>query len=69
MTAGFYKAQDEQLIYAPNYVESSDYVLIAADKDGYIYPIDGWTWFESEEEANSSFGIIVVNTVTANETI
>lgn len=57
-TSGFYKYQDEQLFYAPNYVEGQGYVLIADYRDQHEYPIDGWYWFESEEEANQFFNII-----------
>lgn len=51
MTAGFYKKQDGQLLYGSHTVEGNGYVLLAQDKDQYEYPIDGWIWFESEEEA------------------
>jgi hypothetical protein len=57
-TSGFYKYQDDQLLYAPNYVEGQGYVLISEYKDQHEYPIDGWYWFESEEEANQFFNII-----------
>ena len=55
MTAGFYKKQDEQLLYGPHIIEGNGYVLLAQDKDAYEYPIDGWSWFESEEEAIEYF--------------
>lgn len=51
MTAGFYKKQEDIILYAPNIVEGDGYVLIAQDKDQYEYPIDGWSWFESEDIA------------------
>ena len=53
MTAGFYKKENDTLYYAPNIIEGDGYVLIAQDKDQYEYPIDGWNWFDSEEEAKS----------------
>ena len=53
MTAGFYKKENDQLYYAPNIIEGDGYVLVAQDKDQYEYPIDGWTWFDSEEEAKA----------------
>jgi hypothetical protein len=53
MTAGFYRKENDALLYAPNIVEGEGYVLVAQDKDTYEYPIDGWTWFDSEEEAES----------------
>lgn len=55
MTAGFYKKQEDTILYAPNIVEGNGYVLAAQDKDQYEYPVDGWYWFESEEEANNFF--------------
>lgn len=51
MTAGFYKKQDDAILYAPNIVEGNGYVLAAQDKDQYEYPVDGWFWFESEDVA------------------
>lgn len=51
MTAGFYKKQDGQLLYGSHTVEGNGYVLLAQDKDQYEYPVDGWVWFENEEEA------------------
>jgi hypothetical protein len=51
MTAGFYKKDNEELLYAPNIVEGNGFVLVAQDKDQYEYPVDGWYWFDSEEEA------------------
>ena len=58
MTEGFYKKQNEQLLYGPNTIEGNGYVLLAQDKDSYEYPIDGWLWFESEEEAKLFFSIL-----------
>ena len=51
MTSGFYKKDNEELFYAPNIVEGNRFVLVAQDKDQYEYPVDGWYWFDSEEEA------------------
>jgi hypothetical protein len=51
MTSGFYKKDNEELLYAPNIVEGNGFVLVAQDKDQYEYPVDGWYWFDSEEEA------------------
>ena len=55
MTEGFYKKQNDELIYAPNIIEGNGYVLLAQDKDAYEYPVDGWIWFESEEMAMENF--------------
>jgi hypothetical protein len=55
MTAGFYKKDNEEILYASTTVESTGYVLIAQDKDQYSYPVGGWTWFDSEEEATEYY--------------
>ena len=57
MTAGFYKKQEDTVLYAPNTVEGDGYVLIVQNKDQYEYPVDEWYWFESEEEAYTQFQI------------
>ena len=51
MTQGFYKKQNDELLYAPNIIEGNGYVLLAQDKDAYQYPVDGWSWFESAQDA------------------
>lgn len=60
MEKGFYKA-DHNLIYAPNRVLSRDYTLEIAKKDDYDYPVNGWSYFETREEALSFFGIEELN--------
>lgn len=49
--SGFYKKDGSEMLYAPNIVEGPNYVLIAANKDSYEYPVEGWIWTESEEVA------------------
>lgn len=51
-TAGFYKTENNDLFYGPNYVLGIDgESLYKEQKDSYTFPIGGWYWFESEEEA------------------
>lgn len=57
MTLGFYKNDNGTLLYAPNFVYSKDYELLATNKDSYIYPIDGWRWFDTRQEALEFYGI------------
>jgi len=57
MSAAFYKLDNEQLLYAPNSVLHATYELHADQHQTYTYPIDGWTWFESDVEARAYFGI------------
>jgi len=56
---GFYKSNEEKtaLFYAPNAVHSRDYSLIASDKASYQYPVEGWTWYESKEDALAAEGV------------
>ena len=56
-TSGFYKNDNGTLSYGPNFILNKDYELRAASKDQYAYPVDGWSWFESEQEAISFFGL------------
>jgi hypothetical protein len=47
-TAGFYKLEDENWLYAPNFVQAPDYTLLKEEKDTYEYPVDGWTWYDEQ---------------------
>ena len=42
-TAGFYKLEDKNWLYAPNFVQAPDYTLEKELKDTQEYPVDGWT--------------------------
>jgi len=57
MSAAFYKLDNEQLLYAPNSVLHATYELHANLHATYAYPIDGWTWFESDTAARAYFGL------------
>jgi hypothetical protein len=50
-TSGFYLYQDGGLTHAPNFVENKDYQLYRDLKDTYSYPINGWYWFDSINDA------------------
>ena len=58
MTAGFYKVEDGQLLYGPNYVLNNEWALWKEEKDFYlengVLPYEGWHWFDSEEEARAA---------------
>ena len=53
--AGWYKIEDDTLLYGSNIIESSKYLLISEEKDKYNLPIDGWYWFDNEQEARIFF--------------
>jgi hypothetical protein len=59
-TSGFYKIDPaNQIICGPNYVLGpyESYTLLREEKDSYSYPVDGWYWFDSEQEAYEFFNI------------
>lgn len=54
-TAGFYKYEEPSLHYGPNYVLAPEYELFKETKDDHAYPIDGWYWFDTIEDALAFF--------------
>jgi len=50
-TSGFYKLDGDNLLFGPNYVLNANYELHKETHDHHTYPVDGWYWFDSEEEA------------------
>lgn len=56
MNEGFYK-YDNDLLYAPNFVSNASYELFKETHTEYTYPIDGWYWFASDDEAYLFFGL------------
>lgn len=56
MGAGFYKLE-MFLMYAANWVRSASYELYVDQKDTYSYPVDGWYWFDTLEEACLHFNL------------
>lgn len=56
MTSGFYKL-DGDLLYAPNFVLNADYELRKETYTENVYPVDGWHWFNSVEDANTYFNL------------
>lgn len=58
--AGFYKFDEGMLLYGATSVLNANYTLSIEQKDTYTYPVDGWSWYESEETACSGNGIVYV---------
>ncbi len=54
MSDGFYKREGDELLYGPNFVLNENYELRRESRDQHQYPVDGWWWFDSEEEARSA---------------
>ena len=57
-TAGFYKLSGETLFYGPTAIHNAAYELHAETHEEHDYPIDGWTWFDSREEACAAYGYV-----------
>jgi len=58
--AGFYKLDNAELLYGPNFVLNTGYSLYKEQKDTYSYPVDGWYWFADENQARSFFGLPLI---------
>lgn len=56
-TAGFYKLDSSEVLFGPNYVLNQAYTLHKDSHQQNTYPVDGWYWFDSIEEAYSFFGL------------
>ena len=53
----FYKMINESdYTFGPEVI-SAEYQLLTEDKDTYTYPIDGWYWANSENEARVVLGL------------
>jgi hypothetical protein len=55
--SGFYKLDGETILHGPNFVLNANYELRSETHTENEYPIDGWYWFATEEEAYKFFGI------------
>jgi hypothetical protein len=60
MEAGFYKL-DGTLLYAQQWVRNANYELNAELKDTYTYPVEGWYWFDTLDEACSFFNLNITD--------
>ncbi len=57
----FFKIEPDSgdLLIGPNYVLNMNYELYAETHDEHTYPVDGWYWFETIEDACAAFEIPV----------
>lgn len=51
----FYKKTTEELLVAPNFVRGPGFDLFAEQRAEYTYPVDGWYWFDTLDEAIAAF--------------
>lgn len=50
-TSGFYKNDNGTLLFGPNFVLNKDFELRRETHEQHTYPVDGWAWFDSEDQA------------------
>lgn len=48
---GFYKREGEQLLQSETSVLGPDYSLTIENHGEHTYPVDGWCWFDTLDEA------------------
>lgn len=53
----FCKLDGGTILEAPNFVHTPTTSLLVEDKDTYIYPVEGWYWFDTIEEAKLFFDV------------
>ena len=51
---GFYKLEPSN---KGRYLINKNYTLHISQKDTYTYPVDGWTYYDSFEEAAAGFNL------------
>lgn len=56
-TSGFYKNDNGTFLYAPLFVQALGLLLLRQERDEYTYPIEGWRWFDSKDEAIAAYGV------------
>lgn len=50
-TSGFYKNDNGTLLFGPSFVLNANYKLFRETHGQHNYPVDGWFWFDTEQEA------------------
>lgn len=56
MNSGFYKIDGGELLYGLHIVAPT-FTLTAETRADFSFPLDGWYWFNSEEEARFVLGV------------
>lgn len=54
-SSGFFKKLNNEIVRAENFVYSPTAELLREQKDSYQYPVDGWYWFDSFDQAVQFF--------------
>ena len=53
----FYKLDNEEILEAPNGVYTPTNIITKDNYKDFNYPVEGWYWFDTIEEAYSFYGI------------
>lgn len=53
----FYSVERETLFKVEDNIFGPGYSLIIQDREIYEYPVYGWYWFDSDEEAETALGV------------
>lgn len=58
-TSGFYRLYQDtnSLLFAPHFVTGPNFEIVRENKDSYSYPVEGWYWFNNEQEAKIFFNL------------
>lgn len=56
----FYKMDTDILLVADGFVYAPAFTLQADLHETYTYPMDGWYWFDTEEEAHTALDPVPV---------
>lgn len=62
----FYKKDQEQVLSAA-YVDGPGYTLIDENHDEYVFPIDGWIWANTVDDAITYFANTGKRTITLRQ--
>jgi len=57
----FYKNDNGEILEGENFVYTPNFSMTKETKDEFDYPIEGWYWFDSKDEAYLFFGIELTN--------
>lgn len=57
MNSGFYKNDGGVLLYAPTYIINANYELHVEKQTTYTYPVDGWNYFATLQEACAAYNL------------
>lgn len=55
-TSGFYRNEEGTLAYGAADLDGPFGLLRRELKDTYTYPVEGWSWYDSEEAARAALG-------------